>query len=93
MHLAVARLDEGVPPKTIFMDGAAKVPTSWTPDGKSIVFTRVDQDGSTGEDVYIIGADGTGGRPLVQTTENESGGDVSPDGNWLAFSSGFWFSS
>lgn len=88
LNLAVARLDEGIPPKTIFVDGAAKVPTSWTPDGRSIVFTRVDPGGSTGEDVYVIGADGTGARPLLQTPENESGGVVSPDGKWLAFSSG-----
>jgi eukaryotic-like serine/threonine-protein kinase len=86
MNLAVARLYESTPPKTIFVDNAMKVPTSWTPDGKSIVFTRVDPDGSTGEDVYIIGADGTGVRPLVQTAANESGGVVSPDGRWLAFS-------
>ena len=86
LNLAVARVDEGVPPKTIFSDNAAKVPTSWTPDGKSVLFTRVDPDGATGEDVYIIGADGARPRPLVQTADNETGAAVSPDGKWLAFS-------
>ena len=88
LNLAVARVDEGVPPKTIFSDNAAKVPTSWTPDGKSVLFTRVDPDGATGEDVYIIGADGASARPLVQTADNETAAAVSPDGKWLAFSRG-----
>jgi serine/threonine protein kinase/Tol biopolymer transport system component len=88
LNLAVMRLDGSAPPKTILVDGTQKVPTSWTPDGKSIVFTRVDPGGTNGEDIYVIGADGTGARPLLQSRENESPGIVSPDGKWLAFAIG-----
>jgi hypothetical protein len=88
LNLAVIAVDDGTAARSIYVDNALKVPTSWTPDGQSIVFTRVDPSGTTGEDIYIVGADGTRARPLLQSTENETGGVVSPDGNWLASSIG-----
>jgi Tol biopolymer transport system component len=88
MNLAVMRVDSSQPPGTILVDNAAKVPTSWTPDGGSIIFTRVDPAASTGEDIYVVNADGSGVRPLINSPENETAGVVSPDGKWLAFSIG-----
>jgi len=88
LNLAVIGVDDGTAARSIYVDDALKVPTSWTRDRQSIVFTRVDPSGTTGEDIYIVGADGTGARPLLQSAENEKGGVVSPDGQWLAFSVG-----
>jgi Tol biopolymer transport system component len=63
----------------------------WTPDGKSIVFTRccvhqVDGDHQT---IDIFRADGTGMRTLAYDPSPNGGDDgvaVSADGQWVAFS-------
>jgi len=63
----------------------------WTPDGRSLVFTRCCLTRSDGvhQTIDIIAADGTGLRPLTYDP-NPNGGDeaptVSPDGRWVAFS-------
>jgi hypothetical protein len=88
MDLAIMPSDGSRPPTRVAVDGAYKLPTSWTRDGQFVVFTRTDPAGSTGEDVYIVAADGTSVRALAQTTDNESGGVVSPDGEWLAYVAG-----
>jgi hypothetical protein len=56
--LTVLHLDGSAPPTSFAADSVVKVPTSWTPDGASIVFSRVDPEGKTGEDVYIVQAGG-----------------------------------
>jgi Tol biopolymer transport system component len=87
LDLAIMPSD-GSPATPVVVDGTYKLPTSWTPDGQFVVFTRNDPAGSTGEDVYIAAADGTGVRALTQSIDNESGGVVSPDGEWLAYVAG-----
>jgi Tol biopolymer transport system component len=80
--------DGSRPPAPLLVDAAYKVPTSWSPDGSTIVFTRMAPGSSTGEDVYVISPGGTGVRPVVQSAANETGGVISPDGQWLAYASG-----
>jgi len=58
---------------------------SFTPDGARIVYTSTRRAGDG--DIRIINTDGTGMVPLVQTDAQEHWGVVSPDGNWLAYSS------
>ena len=61
-------------------------PTSWTPDGKYIIYETWDH--RTKGDIWSIPI--SGGRkpmPLVQTEFYESRGQVSPDGHWVAYSS------
>jgi Tol biopolymer transport system component len=62
--------------------------TSWSPDGRQIVFNAgvgPDANGGYDHDLYVIDADGS---DLHQITEGESA-DVdpswSPDGEWIAF--------
>ena len=88
LNLAIMPADGGGPPTPVLVDASYKLPTSWTPDGQFVVFTRVDPAGKTGEDVYIIAADGTGMRALANSADNESGGGVSPTGEWLAYAAG-----
>jgi hypothetical protein len=88
MNLAVMPSDGSGPPRPILVDAAHKVPTSWTPDGRFVLFTQTEPAGSTGEDVCIAAADGTGARPLADSRDNESGAVVSPDGQWFAYSAG-----
>jgi eukaryotic-like serine/threonine-protein kinase len=88
MDIAIMPSDGSRPATPIVVDGTYKLPTSWTPDGQFVVFTRMDPAGSTGEDIYIAAADGTGVQALAQSPENESSGVVSPDGEWLAYAAG-----
>ena len=61
-----------------------KHPTSWSPDGKWIVFQRVDPD--SGQNIYRLPASGDG-PPIVYVNgkSREDAASVSPDGNWCAY--------
>jgi Tol biopolymer transport system component len=52
---------------------------TWSPDGKSIAFTR-----SPGR-IYLMNADGTGAHRLTKDLAEEADPAWSPDGNWIAY--------
>ena len=63
-----------------------KVPTDWSLDGRFIVFYLIDP--KTRRDVWVLPL--TGDRTpfaFAQGPGNETGGRISPDGRWLAYSS------
>jgi Tol biopolymer transport system component len=65
---------------------AAKVPTSWTPDGGSILFDHFNPQSQTGRDIYVLElGDGKEAKPFLQTKFDEHSGVLSPDGRWLAY--------
>lgn len=60
--------------------------SSWSPDGRHLVFTMLDPQ--TRRDIMLLPM--TGERqpqPFLKTSANEQGGKVSPDGKWLAYQS------
>ena len=61
-------------------------PKSWSPDGRYILYTQIDP--KTGADVLALPVAGNR-RALVvaQTPANEDGGQFSPDGKWVAYTS------
>ena len=63
----------------------AKYPTDWFPDGHGIVYHTF--QGNTGADIWQVSPDGAQAKPLVQTPFDEMQGQVSPDGQWLAYAS------
>jgi len=63
----------------------AKYPTDWFPDGRGIVYHTF--QGNTGADIWQVSPDGAQAKPLVQTPFDEMQGQVSPDGQWLAYAS------
>ena len=65
---------------------AGKFPTSWSPDGQTLVFSAVTSERENG--IWIQSLDSGAEAQRFQATEfNEYGAMFSPDGEWLAFSS------
>ena len=63
-------------------------PESWSPDGRHLVFRRQSQGGSS-RDLWVMRTDGSDPPRLLFDLPSslEDAARISPDGNWLAFSS------
>jgi len=71
----------------LYADGLSKYPTSWSPDGKFVMYYATG-DSTTGYDLWILPL--TGDRkpfPFLRTGFNELLGQFSPDGHWVAYTS------
>jgi len=68
----------------LLQSGNAKYPTDWMPDCGIVYHTY---ERGTGSDIWVVTPDGSKTTPLVQTTFDEMQGQVSPDGQWLAYTS------
>jgi dipeptidyl aminopeptidase/acylaminoacyl peptidase len=67
--------------------GSMQSPESWSTDGRSLVFTQMD-DPTSGSDIYAMRTDGDRTPfPVVRTKFSEGSPKFSPDGRWLAYSS------
>lgn len=60
-----------------------QAPTSWSPDGHTLVFTEYHPQ--TGADVWTLDLATRQRRPLVRTSADETGARFSPDGRWIAY--------
>ncbi len=69
----------------LFQNQSAKYPTDWMPDGSGIIFHTYQK--GTGSDIWLLNADGKRAVPLVQTSFDEMQGQVSANGQWLAYTS------
>lgn len=64
----------------------ADIPNSVSPDGQTLAFVRITPE--TGGDMYALSLHGDPHpRPLVKTSGYDSGGQFSPDGQWMAYAS------
>jgi serine/threonine protein kinase/Tol biopolymer transport system component len=63
-----------------------KGPAAWSPEGQWIVVTEIDP--VTAQNVWLLPAAGGALRPFVIGPTIDRGGPVSPDGHWLAYTSG-----
>lgn len=59
---------------------------SWSPDGKTILFTRPERAGG-GINFHSIGIDGQNDKPLTQGAGTNDDPDFSPDGHFIYFNS------
>ena len=70
----------------LYADGLDKTPTSWSPDGKFVMYTVLDP--KTGWDIWVLPLEGEGKPfPFCKTGSNEVWGQFSPDGKWVAYRS------
>lgn len=74
-------------PETLFQSVEEKTPNSWSRDGQSLLFTSI--GAKTGADVWTLFPNGERhARPFIQTEFMEGQAMISPDGRWVAYSSG-----
>ncbi|MDT7806350.1 MAG: TolB protein [Acidobacteriota bacterium] len=59
----------------------------WSPDGKTIAFSGIPKGSQNGNDIYVIGVDGSGLKRLTTDPADDSTPRWSPDGTRIAFSS------
>ena len=59
----------------------------WSPDGSKLAFTGITHDEPNQQDVYVVGADGSGLKRLTTSAADDSAPRWSPDGQRIAFSS------
>jgi eukaryotic-like serine/threonine-protein kinase len=64
-------------------DGGSVTPTSWSPDGRFILVTRLNAE--TGADIWALSRDTGMATPLIRTTAVERDAQFSPDGRWIAY--------
>jgi dipeptidyl aminopeptidase/acylaminoacyl peptidase len=62
-----------------------KAPMSWSPDGKRIVFWV--QDPKNGGDLWVLILEDKKAAPLIASPFNETRGQISYDGKWIAYTS------
>ena len=68
--------------------GPFDVPSSWTPDGKELVFTRGFTSLGGNTDIYAVSVDQPDKvRAVVATPADERAPEISPDGKWLVYTS------
>jgi TolB protein len=56
---------------------------TWSPDGQLVAFHVLDNDGNY--QIYVMNADGTATRPLLEEYFNDKYPDWSPDGRYIIF--------
>ena len=72
--------------ESLYADGATRVPTGWSPDGRLLLFYRI--DAKTEWDIWVLPLDNPSKPyPWLATPFNERFAKFSPDGHWVAYES------
>ncbi len=74
------------PEELLYEDKATKYPTSWSSDGKYVLFDRIDPQSKAKNDLWVLPMFGERKPfPFLQTEFDEHLGEFSPDGKWVAY--------
>jgi dipeptidyl aminopeptidase/acylaminoacyl peptidase len=79
---------EGGEPTQLTSQSPAAGP-GWSPDGRHIAFAAPNVNDPDDFDIWVMRADGSHARDVIQVGPNDWGPRWSPDGSKLAFTSGF----
>jgi hypothetical protein len=74
-------------PQVVLEAATAGLPTSFTPDGKTLLFTQAGVNGKATIMVFPLDQPGAIPHPLRESSAADSEGEVSPDGHWVALTS------
>jgi serine/threonine protein kinase/Tol biopolymer transport system component len=70
----------------LLKSGLLKVASNWSLDGRFIIYYQLDP--KTKRDIWVLPLDGKEQPfPFLQAEANETGGQLSPDGRWMAYAS------
>ena len=70
----------------LFKSDQDKIPTSWSRDGRFLLFTSIDP--KTSDDIWVLPLEGDPKPlPFLRTEFYERQGSFSPDGRWVAYTS------
>jgi Tol biopolymer transport system component len=62
--------------------------SSWSPDGRLLMYETGRTRAQTGNDIWVVQRSGDGEpQPFLRTAFNETDGQFSPDGRWVAYTS------
>jgi Tol biopolymer transport system component len=79
--------DGSAPEELLYESELPKAPMSWSRDGGRLVFWV--QDPQTSGDLWVLELDGKEPKaaPFINSMYNETHGQISPDGKWIAYAS------
>jgi eukaryotic-like serine/threonine-protein kinase len=76
----------GAEPERVLASPSNQLPVAWTPDGHAFVFMVTESPGDS--DVWTVSLAGDRvAIPIVKKPGMQLGGQISPDGRWLAYTS------
>ena len=80
-------VDGTSPEEPVLEDRVDKIPYAVTPDGVTLVYSRIQESG-TGRDVWLLPlASDENPSPVLESANRELNAVISPDGKWLAYQS------
>ena len=81
--LKIRTLDGAEPERTVSVIAGGARPKSWTRDGQALIVNGMGAE--TGSDLWLLPLDGREARPIVKSPLGDVGGQVSPNGLWVAY--------
>jgi Tol biopolymer transport system component len=78
-------LDRSQSEQLVYKSSKDKEPTSWSGDGRSLLFD--DKDAKTGHGVWLLSLEDSTAKPLILTSSYEGSAAFSPNGRWVAYAS------
>ena len=72
-------------PRRLVASSNVKHPNDWTPDGAFLIYD--DHTPSQQQDLFVVRRDGGAPIPFLTTPADETLGQFSPDGRWIAYAS------